>query len=272
MPHALEAVLAEVEREGFDVVLFGGDLIVGPFPERVVARARELDGARFVRGNAEREPGEWDRERLRGDDLRWLADWPFSASIDGVLYCHATPQDDTTITTVFTPDDALRASFGGGRGARRRDRAHAPPVRAERRRRARRQRRLGRHAVRGRGGGVLGASVDDGEPSFRKTAFDVERAVADIRASGWPRGRGVRDREPARRRCSRDEAATYFEGSERERPRRRRPRRPAARARRLVLRRGRERGRRAGSRSARSCSSATASSRSSARGGRAAGR
>ena len=91
MPHALDAVLAEVDREGFDVVLFGGDLIVGPFPELVVARARELEGARFVRGNAEREPGEWDRERLTGVDLRWLEEWPFSASIDDVLYCHATP-------------------------------------------------------------------------------------------------------------------------------------------------------------------------------------
>ena len=28
--------------------------------------------------------------------------------------------------------------------------------------------------------------VDDGEPSFRKTPFDVERAAAEIRASGWP--------------------------------------------------------------------------------------
>ena len=39
--------------------------------------------------------------------------WPFSASIDDVLYCHATPHDDTTMTTVFTPDDVVRASFGG---------------------------------------------------------------------------------------------------------------------------------------------------------------
>ena len=28
--------------------------------------------------------------------LRWLAELPFSASLDGVLYCHATPQDDTS--------------------------------------------------------------------------------------------------------------------------------------------------------------------------------
>ena len=33
------------------------------------------------------------------------------------------------------------------------------------------------------------AVVDDGEPSFRRTGFDVERAAAEIRASGWPRPR-----------------------------------------------------------------------------------
>ena len=58
MSHALDAVLTEVEREGFDAVLFGGDLIGGPFPEVVVARARALAGARFVRGNDNGTQGE----------------------------------------------------------------------------------------------------------------------------------------------------------------------------------------------------------------------
>ena len=79
----------------------------------MVARARELEGARFVRGNGEREPGEWDRERLRGEDLRWLAEWPLTRVDRRRLYCHATPQDDTSITTVFTRDDVLQATFGG---------------------------------------------------------------------------------------------------------------------------------------------------------------
>jgi hypothetical protein len=36
--------------------------------------------------------------------------------------------------------------------------------------------------------------VDGGEPAFRQTAFDVEAAVADVRASGWPaREEFVRD-------------------------------------------------------------------------------
>jgi putative phosphoesterase len=210
MPHALEAVLEEVEREGFDAVLFGGDLIVGPFPELVVRRARELEGARFVRGNAERDPGEWDRERLNGGELRWLADWPFSVSIDGVLYCHATPQDDTTITTVFTPDDALRASFGGveervvviGHTHHQFER-HAGGVRVV---------NAGSVGMPYEGEvAAFWAAVDDGEPSFRKTPFDVERAIADIRASGWPPGEEfvIENLQGA---VPRDEAARYFEG------------------------------------------------------------
>jgi putative phosphoesterase len=209
MPHALDAVLAEVAAEGFDVVLFGGDLIGGPFPERVVERARELDGASYVRGNAEREPGDWDRDRLRGDDLRWLAEWPFSETIDGVLYCHATPQDDTTLTTVFTPDDALRAAFGSveervvviGHTHHQFER-DAGGVRVV---------NAGSVGMPYEGEvAVFWASVDGGEASFRRTAFDVERAVADIRASGWPPGEEFVI-ENLLGAVSRDEAASYFE-------------------------------------------------------------
>jgi putative phosphoesterase len=211
MPHALEAVLAEVESEGFDVVLFGGDLIVGPFPELVVARARGLGNARFVRGNAEREPGEWDRGRLRGDDLRWLAEWPFSASIDGVLYCHATPQDDTTITTVFTPDDVLRANFAWV--------AERVVVIGHTHHQFEREAGDVRVVNAGSVGmpyegevAAFWAAVVDGEPSFRQTAFDVERAVADISESGWPPAEEF-VAENLLAAVSRDEAARYFEST-----------------------------------------------------------
>src|SRR5262249_52652714 len=36
MPWALEAVLAEVEREGADAIVFGGDNLYGPYPDDVV--------------------------------------------------------------------------------------------------------------------------------------------------------------------------------------------------------------------------------------------
>ena len=55
------------------------------------------------------------------------------------------------------------------------------------------------------------AAVDDGEPSFRKTAFDVERAIADIRESGWPPAEEFVI-ENLLGAVPRDEAAQYFEG------------------------------------------------------------
>src|SRR5919201_116782 len=112
MPRALEAVLHDAAAERVDLVLFGGDLIGGPFPRRTLELARSV-AARFVRGNCERLPSEWDREHLLADELRWLADLPLTASLDGVLYCHATPRDDTPITTELTPDDVLADTFGG---------------------------------------------------------------------------------------------------------------------------------------------------------------
>ena len=209
MSHALDAVLDDVSREAFDAVLFGGDLIGGPFPEAVVARARGLDGARFVRGNAEREPGDWDRERLRGDDLRWLAEWPFSQSIDDVLYVHATPHDDTTMTTVFTPDEVVRAGFGAvDEGVVVIGHTHHQF-----------ERRVGGVRVVNAGSvgmpyeGEIAAfwlAVEDGEPSFRKTAFDLERAIADIRGSGWPVAEEF-VMENMQVAIPRDEAASFFE-------------------------------------------------------------
>jgi putative phosphoesterase len=185
MPHALDAVLAAVADEGADLVLFGGDLIYGPFPERVVERAWALPAARFVRGNCEREPNDWDRSRLAPEELRRLAELPLTASIDGVLYCHATPHDDTPITTAETPDDVVAATFGG----------IDEPVVVIGHTHHQFDRRL--EGVRVVNAGSVGMPyegevaafwtlVEDGEPSFRRTAFDIDLAVAEITASGWP--------------------------------------------------------------------------------------
>ena len=112
MPWPLEAVLREAQAEHVDLVLFGGDLVDGPFPERALELARDVE-ARFVRGNCEREPPEWDRAKVDEDDLRWLAELPLTQSLDGVLYCHAAPDDDTPLTTIVTPDDTVAKRFAG---------------------------------------------------------------------------------------------------------------------------------------------------------------
>jgi putative phosphoesterase len=209
MPHALEAVLAAADAAGAELVLFGGDLIGGPFPERVVERARAIDGARFVRGNAERDPGEWDRTRLSDADRAWLSGLPVSASLDGVLYCHATPDDDMTMTTVFTPEDALRASFGAvEEGVVVIGHTHHQFEREV-------------DGVRVVNAGSVGmpyegevaafwAMLDGGEPSFRTTPFDVARAIAEIRQSGWPRAEEF-VAENLLEAASREEAVQHLE-------------------------------------------------------------
>ena len=53
--------------------------------------------------------------------------------------------------------------------------------------------------------------VVDGEPQFRKTAFDVERAIREIEASGWP-GAKAFVAENLRVAVTRDEAVAQLEG------------------------------------------------------------
>jgi putative phosphoesterase len=114
---ALEAVLAEVEREGVDAIVIGGDIASGPpQPREVVELVRSLPGAHCIRGNADRlfdeefagdEGLAWLLERL-GDELaQWLASLPFQVVLDETLYVHATPLDDTTIVTELTTDEKL---------------------------------------------------------------------------------------------------------------------------------------------------------------------
>src|SRR4051812_48368536 len=185
MPWALEAALAAASAERVDAVLFGGDFLFGPYPERALELAWAVPGAAFVRGNADRLADERDRARVGEDALRRLADWPLTASIDGVLYCHAAPGDDTPITTAATPDDAVAATFAGiqedvvviGHTHHQFDR------------------RVGDVRVVNAGSvgmpyeGEVAAFwtlVDGGEPSFRRTPFDVDRAIAELEASDWP--------------------------------------------------------------------------------------
>jgi len=52
---ALAAVLAEVEQEAPDLIVYCGDLTWGSLPQETLALVRALETpARFVRGNADR--------------------------------------------------------------------------------------------------------------------------------------------------------------------------------------------------------------------------
>jgi putative phosphoesterase len=125
---ALEAVLAEVEREGVDAIVLGGDCIHGPQPLETLHRLRALgDQAIWIRGNTDRLIAEeagtdtlhaWAADRLGSDGVAFLEALPLTHELDvdgpgRVLFCHATPRDDEVIVTPLTPDERLAAILEG---------------------------------------------------------------------------------------------------------------------------------------------------------------
>jgi predicted phosphodiesterase len=102
---ALKAVLSEVPGDA-DAIVFGGDLVWGPWPSECLALAESLgERARLVRGNTESlvldDTGEhaWARARLDDDQLRRIAAWPKAVVLDvdglgATFFCHATPRDE----------------------------------------------------------------------------------------------------------------------------------------------------------------------------------
>ena len=204
MPWALEAVLAEVEA---DTIVFGGDYLYGPCPRETVAAIRALDAV-VVRGNAEDLAEEWERDQLAPGDLEWLQSLPLAATVDGVTYCHATPEDNTPITTAATPDDAVLQTFAGHAGTIVIGHTHHQFDRT-----------VGDLRIVNAGSvgmpyeGEVAAFwtiVEDGEPRPMRTPIDLERAVRETRASAWPHARSFVD-ENLLQAVSREQAIASLE-------------------------------------------------------------
>jgi putative phosphoesterase len=183
---ALQAVLADVEREGVDTIVFGGDLTWGPEPPEALALARSLQHALFVRGNCDREPDEWERSRLSVEDVAFLQSLPELLELDGVLYCHATPRSDEEIVTPATPDEDL-AEILAGVEQRTVVAGHTH---------MQQDRRIG--GVRFVNAGSVGlpyegelaafwALADAGAIQLRKSPLEVDRVADAFRRSDWPR-------------------------------------------------------------------------------------
>src|SRR5262245_16396044 len=126
---ALEAVLEEVRHADVDRVVVGGDVVPGPIPRRTIARLlAPHPPAHFPHGTGDRgvlarmrgiETGgvpeafreviRWSGEQIHGDEAL-LDHWPLTlrlpiTGIGEVLFCHATPRNDTEIFTRHTPDE-----------------------------------------------------------------------------------------------------------------------------------------------------------------------
>jgi putative phosphoesterase len=212
---ALEAVLAEVERESVDTVVCGGDVVFGPYPAECLARLREL-GAVFVRGNCERELAEggdegveWIVERLDGEALGFAAGLPLTVRLGDVLFCHATPRDDEEIVTTLTPEPLVRDAFAG---------VDAPLVVVGHTHRQY-ERDLGATRVANAGSvglpyegsrGAFWALLDGTEVEHRRTEYDVDAALARLVEPGWPVAETLFARSLADPVAA-DEAAASFE-------------------------------------------------------------
>jgi putative phosphoesterase len=133
---ALEAVLAEVRDAAVDRIVVGGDVLPGPMPSECLDLLYSLDTPTdFIRGNGDRETAiaargpvsnvvpeffheamRWNAAQLQPRDLEAIDQWPLTSrvEIDGigeVLFCHATPRNDSEIFVTSTPEEKLRPIF-----------------------------------------------------------------------------------------------------------------------------------------------------------------
>lgn len=198
---ALEAVLAEAEGEGAGSYLLGGDYAsFGPWPQETVELLEGLPAVVRIRGNADR----WLREEPEvpesarslvtaglaaarkalgpalADRLHGL---PAQADFEGIAVCHGSPLSDVrTFSPDPGPDDVLILA-----GVERRTvlfgHSHLQFERP------------GPSGTRLVNPGSVGAPLDgdpraawalyeNGELQLRRTAYDVERAAAQMRSLG----------------------------------------------------------------------------------------
>jgi len=202
---ALEAVIEDLERAAPDLVVQGGDLVIGgPRPAECVDRVRELgwpgvignidtvvsDGlppgmnpafaARFERHVA------WNADQLGAERVAWLQTAPMEwRDDDRVALVHAVPGNLWPAVLPTAEDAELRSMFGplGARVAVF-CHIHVPFVR-----------QVGDLTVANSGsaGGPYDGDprasyllVEDGAVTIRRVAYDVERVAADLSASGMP--------------------------------------------------------------------------------------
>ncbi|HYL95557.1 MAG TPA: metallophosphoesterase family protein [Terriglobales bacterium] len=135
---ALEAVLEDIRLAKVDRILVGGDVLPGPMPRETIECLLNRDlPAQFIHGNGDREvlarmrglqtggvPEkfraviDWTAQQLQPEHEQLLAAWAdtLQLHIEGlgaVLFCHATPRNDTEIFSRNTPEDRLLPVFAG---------------------------------------------------------------------------------------------------------------------------------------------------------------
>src|SRR3954471_16773436 len=200
---ALAAVLADPRAANPDAVVIGGDTVPGPFALAALARPDALAvPVHRVRGNGEREVA----EAVAGDPIdetaaltaaglgperaAALGAQPLTVTLDGVLFCHATPRSDAEILTRLSTAERWADAFGGV--------AERLVVAGHTHQQD--DRRIG--DVRFVNAGSVGLPYEgdgaarwlwiaDGEPQLRRTEYDAAGAGARMLTAGWPDARSI---------------------------------------------------------------------------------
>lgn len=203
---ALEAVLAEVDEAKVDTILIGGDVASGPMPAETMAlleaRSEEV---RFVRGNADRvldfsgNPGGdlelwrqsrlWVAEQIGERRLELLAALPLDETIDidglgAVRFCHGAPGSDEEVITRVTPEDRLLGLLEGV--AEQVVVCGHTHVQFDRKVRDKRVANAGSVGFPYEAAPAAYWLVLGPDLSFRRTDYDVARAVELILTTGFP--------------------------------------------------------------------------------------
>lgn len=218
--HALEAVLTEVDREGVEAIVCGGDVLWGPMPGECLDLLLERE-VLFIRGNADRDAVSGDDEIDRycsarlGDTRKALvADWPLTIELDlpgpgRVLFCHATPRSDDEIVTRDTPDEAVAEALAeveadlvvcGHTHVQFDRRPHGAP----------RLVNAGSVGMPYEGDPDARWALFGPELELRRTTYDVEEAISAILATGMPQVERIVV-NALRGAVSPDDAVSFFE-------------------------------------------------------------
>lgn len=224
---ALDAVLAEIDAHGVDLIVVGGDICSGPMPAEVLRLLRARRDVRFIRGNADRELAigapapealaarpawAWTTTHLDDEQRSWLSGLELSLTVEirglgPVLFCHGSPRSDEEIITRLSSDervspmlrDVTEAVIVGGHTHVQFDRTIE-----------------GRRMV---NAGSVGMPYQD-EPGaywallsddveLRRTEYDLGEAAALIAATGFPESGELI--ETLSRPPSAEETSAFFE-------------------------------------------------------------
>jgi diadenosine tetraphosphatase ApaH/serine/threonine PP2A family protein phosphatase len=193
---ALEAVLAEADELGVDRWLLGGDYgTPSPWPLETLDCLKQLEPATWIRGNGERWLREPPADRpevmqsyelfaggLPDDVVDWLYNLPAQAEVEGVLFVHGSPLSDVESFAPEPEEDEARMLAGVHDRLVVFGHSHQQ------------FRRPGPDGTDLLNPGSVGMPLDgdtraawatfDGDFTFRRTEYDVQKAADAYRAMG----------------------------------------------------------------------------------------